>query len=234
MNALVIFPSDFEAQGFLLHLKKLKKNKHQDFHYYTGILDDLEITAPIVGVGGQRASRRTEALLELSNPEVMFLAGFAGSLVPQITKGQIILAQNGSSEDLVNYFKLVHGFVLARLFTSDIVLESPEQKRAIAREKEAQVVDMEMDYLAFVATKWNIPIATVRIISDDLDDVLPEGFSDAAIDPNTGFPSALRLLPHLIANPGRIFWLQKFISRLKPLRNQLGDFLVILLKELDS
>ena len=63
--------------------------------------------------------------------------------------------------------------IQGQIFGSDIIIEKPETKSGLHETTGALVVDMESQIAARFAAKRNLPLAGLRVISDDSNHVLP-------------------------------------------------------------
>ena len=89
---------------------------------------------------------------------------------------------------------------LARTFTSDRVISSAHKKQQLGQIHQADVVDMEGSAILAILTQAGIPVAMVRVVSDDIHHDLPD--LSAAISPDgklRSLPLALGMIRQPIA-----------------------------------
>jgi adenosylhomocysteine nucleosidase len=134
------------------------------------------------GVGREAARRGTEALVAGHRPQWIVSAGFAGGLMPQIKKGDIVLADSVAdlegkrwSIDLrLGPDAASPGWHVGRLLTVDRVVYRADEKRALGQEHQALAIDMESSAVAEACSRHGIRFLAVRIVTDNVDEELPK------------------------------------------------------------
>ena len=130
------------------------------------------------GVGSIAARRATEAIIALFQPKVVYSAGFAGALDPDLKvanilrPGRVINAGDASSTNVEG------GTGVLVSFGS---VASPEQKAKLRDSFGAQAVDMEAASVACAAEVRGVAFGAVKTISDEIDFEFPamERFVDS-------------------------------------------------------
>ena len=130
------------------------------------------------GIGAEAARRAAEAAIALYSPAVVYSAGFAGALDPELGVGdlvhpaRVINAADGSSVNLVDGKGVLVSFG---------AVASPEQKAKLREAFGAQAVDMEASAVARAAEAGGVDFAVVKAISDESDFRFPslERFVDS-------------------------------------------------------
>jgi adenosylhomocysteine nucleosidase len=130
------------------------------------------------GIGAEAARRAAEAVIALYSPAVVYSAGFAGALDPELRVGDLvhparmINAADGSSVSLVDGKGVLVSFG---------AVASPEQKSKLQEAFGAQAVDMEASAVARAAEARGVDFAVVKAISDESDFRFPslERFVDS-------------------------------------------------------
>jgi len=113
--------------------------------------------------------------------------GVAGGLDPKLNSEAIIIAKeiagNGNQRwacdaSLISRFKAAapHGLDGA-VYGSTYLVPTPSDKKKLFAATGCVIVDMESHVVATVATKYNLPFAVLRGVSDSVED----GFPDAAL-----------------------------------------------------
>ncbi len=96
--------------------------------------------------------------------------------------------------------KRLEGISLVRAFTSDRMISFAHEKRQLGQIHQADVVDMEGAAILTILAQAGVPVAMVRVVSDDIDHDLPD--LSAAISPDgklRSLPLALRMMRQPIA-----------------------------------
>lgn len=159
--------------------------------------------------------QQAEEYLQIS-PSRVLVMGLCGSLSPHLGVGDIVVYQNcvyqsSESAPLVRecdrefttwlHHKLGEGMPLVRVYTSDRIIVSAEQKRHLAQTYDTQVVDMEGFAALDVLAQAGVAVAMVRVISDDSLHNLPN--LSSALSPEGSLqplPLALGMLQQPIAS----------------------------------
>ncbi|MBY0427665.1 MAG: phosphorylase [Alphaproteobacteria bacterium] len=113
--------------------------------------------------------------------------GVAGGLDPQLTNETIIIAKEIAGNDnqrwvcdagLITRFKTAapHGLDGA-VYGSSHLVPTPSEKKKLHATTGCVIVDMESHVVATIATKYGLPFAVLRGVSDSVED----GFPDAAL-----------------------------------------------------
>lgn len=137
------------------------------------------------GMGAEAAAAALSERISRFRPQKIISSGFAGALAPNLKAGDLILAENLSSAGWVNQ---LHGtshlkdIRIGTMCSATKIVDSPASKLELRKKSGADAVDMESTELFRVACKANIPMLTVRSISDDAesDMVLPPALLQSA------------------------------------------------------
>jgi adenosylhomocysteine nucleosidase len=134
------------------------------------------------GIGAEGARRAADAVIAIYTPTVIYSAGFAGALDPELRVGSIVRprrvvnAGDGSSTSLDG------GDGVLVSFGS---VASPEQKASLRDSFGAQAVDMEAAAVAQAAEVRGVKFAVVKVISDEFDFKFPS--TERFVDSNGRF-----------------------------------------------
>ena len=231
----VLFPSKFEAEGFLEGLSAKSEATFGDLWTCSGQLDHNPVTVGVVGIGPQPSAKRTTEFIRKVPARSVVLAGFGGSLTHRLKRGDTIIAAEVSSDELINFMKLLPDFSIAKVYTADRVVSGREAKLALAQETGCQVVDMEMAPVAEIVRDAGIEFMCVRGISDGLDDEVPTDLLSKTYNPATGLPhSKSRVAATFALQPWKVKALTQFVTGLRPVRDNLTRFLTSVVKEMAS
>jgi adenosylhomocysteine nucleosidase len=131
------------------------------------------------GIGGLAARTAAERIIRQVSPSILISAGVAGSLTPQWKVGDVIApaavvqSPAGTPRETVP-LSPVDGLQRGGTLVSTSSVAGLETKAHLAREYQADVVDMEAASVAEIAAAHDIPFAAVKAISDEYDFPVPE------------------------------------------------------------
>ena len=135
------------------------------------------------GAGREAAARATHALLDAHRPGLVFSAGFAGALSPELRRGDLVVADRlvdpegrrwaADPASLPPWLPEVRGLRIGPMLTVDGIVRLGEEKRALGAKHHALAVDMESLAVAEVCRERNVPFMAVRVVNDAVDDELP-------------------------------------------------------------
>lgn len=181
----------------------------------TGLAKEAKIvgTAGVVAVAGGGDSDSLAAKLNALHGDIrgVISIGLAGALSPLLKVGEVIIADQvmtglekwdcheGWRVRLASRLPFAHQ---GALFGSDVIIEHPETKSGLHRTTGALGVDMESQVAARFAASRNLPLAALRVISDDAAHVLPAA-ALVAMKPDGGIAIG-RVLGSLLKKPTQI------------------------------
>ena len=151
-------------------------------------LGDTRIVAGISGIGPDRADLEARRILDRDRIDWLLLLGVAGALDPRWPTGHLIRARwvidtNGSAAVLTDRAPAIRNDPDDRrpegtLLTTDHVIDSAAQKRALFEQYRACAVDTESFVVAKVAAEHGVPLTVLRAIADTADFAMPAACSD--------------------------------------------------------
>jgi len=137
--------------------------------------------------------------------------GLAGALSPHLKVGEVVIADEVlTGAERWQCYEAWRVRLLSRLpqahqgqlFGSDVIIEDPETKAGLHTTTGALAVDMESQVAARFAASRNLPLAGLRVISDDSYHVLPPA-ALVAMKPDGGI-SIARVLGSLLKKPAQL------------------------------
>jgi nucleoside phosphorylase len=139
-------------------------------------------------------------------PPFLVMAGFAGSLVPDLRVGNVFIARHivdleGNSWATTWPGELSSGGNSGRLVTTPRLIGDPLQKSRLHEKHDAQAVDMEAATVARFCELHGVKFGCVRSISDNADSCLSPHLVNLL---GTGQVSIPRLLATLVLHPSVI------------------------------
>lgn len=194
-----------------------------------GRLGGEEIRVVHLGVGPEAAAEKAARLLAETRPRLLVCAGFAGGLDPRLVTGDLVIAENFSSPELIANCRPqtaeTRGCFVGKLVSRDAPVESIVDKAALARETGALAVDMETAAVAEACRVAGVPLLAVRVISDPASVPLPVPFAEW-FDVRRQRPRRWGLLKYLIRQREHVGPFADFIRGLTPARRALTEFLL--------
>lgn len=159
-----------------------------------GIYRNQNAALICAGTGVERAQTATKVLIEKCSPKVIISLGFAGSCVPHLHPGSIVVPSILLEANTGRRFHCAFG--LGQLVTLDRVAG-----RAVKQEAHASfgalAVDMEAAGVATAAAEYKRDFAAIKVISDGAEEDL--GFLGSFVKPE-GFETG-RFIAHIALRP---------------------------------
>jgi adenosylhomocysteine nucleosidase len=193
-----------------------------------------EVVVACLGMGLEMAGQGAEIILEHFRLRGFVFGGYGGALVPQLHVGEVVVAENFTTDAILNFIRLLADFQYARICSSDELVITPERRQQFAEATHCQVVDMETAAVAEKVHGREVPFLAVRSISDAFDSRPPGEALAAAFDRKTLRPRPVRLALRLAAHPYEIGRMREFVRMLPMARAGLTRFLLQLDSELPS
>src|ERR1044071_3019155 len=181
----------------------------------TGLAKEARIVgvAGVVAVAGGGDGDGLAAKLNALHGDIkgVISIGLAGALSPFLEVGHVIIADKvitgGEDWDCQETWRVRLASRLpyahqGALFGSDVIIEQRETKAGLHATNGAVAVDMESQVAARFAASRNLPLAALRVISDDASHVLPPA-ALVAMKPD-GRIALGRVLLSLLKKPAQI------------------------------
>ncbi len=148
-----------------------------------------QLVAVQVGVGPRRAAEGARQLIHRFSPCALVSFGFAGGLMPQLTRGTLIIGTELVSENSSQAVAKAHWHLLDQFYAAAEAERLPVQqgpivttkhlvadaasKAALRRKSGACAVDMETAGIVQTAGELGLPWVALRAIVDGATDPLP-------------------------------------------------------------
>src|ERR1700759_4361141 len=181
----------------------------------TGLTKEAKIVgvADVVAVAGGGDSDGLAKKLDALHGDLrgVISIGLAGALLPHLKVGGGVIASTrltglamwdcheGWRVRLLSRLPHAHQ---GQIFGSDVIIENAETKSGLYDATGALAVDMESQVAARFAAKRNLPLAALRVISDDASHVLPPA-ALVAMKPDGGIALG-RVLGSLLRKPTQV------------------------------
>ncbi len=181
----------------------------------TGLAKEAGIVgvAGVIAVAGGGDGDGLKAKLNALHGDIsgVISIGLAGALSPHLKVGDIVIADQiitgaetwdcheGWRVRLMSRLADAHQ---GQLFGSDVIIHEAQTKSGLHDTTGALAVDMESQVAARFAQQRNLPLAGLRVISDDAGHVLPPA-ALVAMKPDGGIALG-RVLGSLLRKPGQV------------------------------
>lgn len=159
---------------------------HKQARIQLGTLRGVEVAFCRTGIGIANAHEGAERLLELAKPEVILSLGCAGAAHPDLETGDVVLPSEIRSETPTDRFATSEAerIDLERLLREEQIPYSVGTVMTLwkiagrtAKEesgaKGAACVDMETAAVAAIAEKAGVPLVSLRVIFDTIEEEFP-------------------------------------------------------------
>ncbi len=168
------------------------------------------------GVGKQRAEDAALQVIDRFQPRALISTGYAGAVQPELNVGDLVIADTIlEAKEEGKYFSDPDWLGRARnipcpdgvktvvggLLTVNTVIHDSATKRELGKRYSVQAVEMETSAIARVAEEQGLPLLSVRVISDRLDQELLDSSSFLGSD---GEISNLKAGWYVLTHPGSI------------------------------
>ena len=199
-----------------------------------GKIGDRDVAIVHTGVGARDCNKRLEILLHKARPQFVLTSGFAGAVSEHLGIGDLILAENFSDPNLLGLAREILRDRKARavkLFTSTSIIDSISDRNEVARNSGAEAVDMETSAILAVCRAHDMPLLSLRAISDSPREPFPAPPS-VLFDVERGRTNYGRLFAYILRDPASIGRLFRFSREIAQARRRLTDAILALVKGL--
>jgi adenosylhomocysteine nucleosidase len=239
----VTFALPVESQEFLRSLGTKFRGDRNGIPTIRGKIDDRAIEVFHTGVGENVCRQRLAKFLSARERirrgaqdqhfDCLISTGFAGALNDQLKIGDLLLAKNfstiRSTENRSSISSLpIH---IADLLTVPALIDSSEERLELARTSGAAAVDMETEFIARACAAQQIPLLSLRVISDTPRELFPAP-AKVLFDIEQQRTRMPKLAKYLLMHPNRVPSLVRFAGRIARARKILADALVKVAQDL--
>lgn len=153
-------------------LKPLVRGWERRGPVFVGRAGESEIVAATAGMGAAAVTRACEQVLASGSIDALASVGWAGSLSCGLKPPEAVAVREVIDARSGERFSTVHAQG-QRLITIDHVVAAPE-KRSLAAQYQATLVDMEASAVARCANARNLPFLCFKAVTDGPNDKLPD------------------------------------------------------------
>jgi adenosylhomocysteine nucleosidase len=222
----VTFALPAESSEFLRRLSNKSRIRRNSVRAIRGKIDDRTVEVLHTGVGEKVCQQRIVNFLQDQQFDVLISTGFAGALNEELQIGDLLLAKNFSTIDLNERGSSFSSLPIhaADLLTVPALIDSSEKRHEIARTSGAAAVDMETEFVARACAEHDIPLLSLRVISDTLNEPFPAP-TKVLFDIEQQRSRFLTLATFFLAHPNRVPRLVQFARRIARVRKILASVL---------
>jgi adenosylhomocysteine nucleosidase len=223
----ITFALPAESSDFVRRLDHTGYNSREGVESFRGRLHGKNVAIIHTGVGRRTCRERLEVLLRRENFSALISAGFAGALEKDLRVGHLLVAENFSSQELLSSPKLAladESTFLGKLLTVPRMIESTQERESLNKKHGAAAVDMETEVIAELCRAHNLPMLSVRAISDTATASFPAP-ANVLFDVAKQRTDFVRLAGYLATHPSAFARLNAFRSQVGVARKALAEAL---------
>ena len=210
-----------------------------ELKYKIGELYGQSVVIAVAGVGIRRARAGAGFIIQKFKPRLIICAGLGGALSPDLRVGDIVLGESvisfrkNETKELYFDFSIPENeFKKGALLTESRFIHEPQEKKRLFDGSNALVVDMETWGVAEAARQSKTPVASVRAVSDEAHERLPDM---GAIYNSLGNLDLGKGFPYFILNPSLFYPYVRFrYGNSKKASCSLHNFLAVLIPKLSN
>src|SRR6476661_1798740 len=172
----ITFALPAESADFVRFLEGQRLISREGVENIRGHLHGKLVAVIHTGVGKMVCRERMEIMLRRERFEYLISSGFAGALEKELRVGHLLVADNYSNPKLLESPQLElanEGTFLGRLATVPRMIESTGQRETLNKRTGAAAVDMETETIAELCAAHELPMLSVRAISDTAGEPFP-------------------------------------------------------------
>jgi adenosylhomocysteine nucleosidase len=223
----ITFALPAESADFVRLLEQPRLISREGVENIRGRLHGKLVAVIHTGVGKMVCRERMEVMLRRERFEYLISTGFAGALEKELRVGHLLVSANYSSPKILESPALElanEGTFLGRLATVPRMIEAAEQRETLNKRTGAAAVDMETETIAELCAAHDLPILSLRAISDAAGEPFPAP-AHVLFDLAKQKTNFVRLGSYLLTHPGAISRLNAFRQRIGVARKLLADTL---------
>jgi nucleoside phosphorylase len=228
----ITFALPAESSDFIRLLENRGAVSREGVETIRGYLHGKSIVVIHTGVGKEVSRDRMETILRRERFKYLISSGFAGALEKDLQVGQLLVAENFSSPKLLGSPTLVLAddkTFLGKLQTVSRMIETVEERESLHKKTGAAAVDMETEILAEVCAAHDLPMLSLRAISDTASEPFPAP-AHVLFDVAKQQTNFFRLGSYLLTHPSAFARLNAFRERIAVARKALADALDTILR----
>jgi len=178
-------------------------------------------------VGQEVCRERMEIILRRERFEYLISSGFAGALDKDLRVGHLLVSENFSSPHLRDSPQLAladETTFLGKLLSVPRMVEATGERESLHQKTGAAAVDMETETIAELCAAHDLPLLSVRAISDTAGEPFPAP-AHVLFDVAKQETNFVRLGSYLLTHPAAFGRLNAFRERIAIARRALAEAL---------
>lgn len=227
----ITFALPVESSDFVKLLEESAIGSREGLGTIRGSLRGKPVAVIHTGVGETSCRERMEIALRGERFAYLISAGFAGALGKELRVGNLVLAENFSSPELLQSPRLnlpEDGVFVGKLLTVPGMIDSAAERSRLTAKTGAVAVDMETEFIAEMCAERETPMISLRAISDTPSEPFPAP-PNVLFDLEKQKTDYVRLALYLFRHPAAFSRLNAFRQRIDGARRNLTHALEIIL-----
>jgi adenosylhomocysteine nucleosidase len=223
----ITFALPAESADFVRLLEGRRLISREGVENIRGHLHGKLVAIIHTGVGKMVCRERMEVILRRERFEYLISTGFAGALEKELRVGHLLVSENYSSPKILESAALELADAttfLGRLATVPRMIESAQQRETLNKRTGAAAVDMETETIAELCAAHDLPMLSLRAISDAAGEPFPAP-AHVLLDLAKQKTNFVRLGSYLLTHPAAFSRLNAFRHRIRVARKLLADTL---------
>jgi adenosylhomocysteine nucleosidase len=223
----ITFALPAESSDFVRLLENQASVSREGVETVRGNLHGKAVTVIHTGVGKHACRDAMEIILRRERFQYLISAGFAGALEKELKVGHLLVSENFSTPLLLSSPGLTladDGTFLGRLLTVPRMVETADDREKLHKKTGAAAVDMETETLAEICAAHELPMLSLRAISDTSSEPFPAP-AEVLFDVAKQKTDFARLGSYLLLHPGAVGRLNAFRQQIAVTRRALADAL---------
>ena len=227
----VTFALPAESSNFLKLLRNPIRGRIGHAEFTCGSIGGKQVCVLHTGVGEKATRPRIADFLEHQKTALLISAGFAGALADELHVGDLVLADNFTAPHLLAPTRDTLGTQLhvGTLATSGAVIDSVSERVELRERSGAIAVDMETEWIANACRTANVPMISLRVISDTPAAPMPAP-ADVLFNVARQKTDVGTLSSYVARHPGALWRLASFGKRITLARHVLAGAIVRLIE----
>jgi len=191
-----------------------------------------EVKVLHTGVGAAACRGQIERFLDSERFDFLVSSGFAGGVDPSLGVSSLFLSENFSDRHLLEQARALLICRVGKLVTAERIIEDARERAELARLHGADAVDMETECIARVCAARQLPLVSLRAISDTTAAPFPAP-ARVLFDLEQQRTRSARIAGYLLTHPIALFRLKRFARQIATARAELAVALKELVENLE-